>query len=164
VRTLLIVWWSATGAARALSDAADAAARAAAPDLRVRKLRCDEADARDLLEADGLIFACPEMLGSMAGMMKDFFDRTYYPALDQLAGTPYAVIVSAGSDGHGAIRQIERITTGWRLRRVAPPLRVCTHAQTSAAILADKHLPESALDEARELGATLAQGLVLGVW
>ena len=164
MRTLLIVWWSVTGAARALADAADAAARAATPNLQVRKLRCDEAGARDLLDADGLIFACPEMLGSMAGMMKDFFDRTYYPALDQLAGKPYAVIVSAGSDGDGAIRQIERIMTGWRLRRVAPPLRVCTHAQTPAAILADKQVPDSALDEARELGAALAQGLALGVW
>ena len=164
VKTLLIVWWSVTGAARALADAAEAAARASEPGLRVMKIRCDQAGIRDLLNADALILVCPEMLGSIAGMMKDFFDRTYYPALDGLAGKPYALMVSAGSDGCGAVRQVERIVTGWRLRQVAPALIACTHAQSPAAIQADKQLPRSVLDEADALGAMLAHGLVMGVW
>jgi len=163
-RTLLIVWWSATGAARALAEAAELAARLSAPEMTIRRVRCDQVTENDLLQADALIFACPEMLGSMAGMMKDFFDRTYYPALERLAGKPYAVIVSAGSDGQGAIRQIQRIAAGWRLRPVAEPLLVCTHAQTAEAILADKRLPDSALEQARELGAAIASGVSLGIW
>ena len=123
-----------------------------------------QAGIRDLLNADALILVCPEMLGSIAGMMKDFFDRTYYPALDGLAGKPYALMVSAGSDGQGAVRQVERIVTGWRLRQVAPALIACTHAQSPAAIQADKQLPRSVLDEADALGAMLAHGLVMGVW
>ena len=163
-RTVLIVWWSATGAARALAEAAEGAARASAPEMMIRRVRCDQATADDLLQADALMFACPEMLGSMAGMMKDFFDRTYYPALERLAGKPYAVMISAGSDGQGAIRQIQRIAAGWRLRPVAEPLLVCTHAQTAEAILADKCLSDSALERARELGAAIASGVSLGIW
>lgn len=153
-----------TGAARALAEAAAAGARAAEPALCVRLLRCDQARADDVCEAHAFVFACPEMLGSAAGLMKDFFDRTYYPVLGRVAGKPYALIVSAGSDGQGAVRQLERIATGWRLRAVAAPLVVCTQAQTPEAILADKRLPGSALERAGELGATLAGGLALGLW
>ena len=101
-----------TGAARALAQAAAAAAAAAEPGIHVRSVRCDEANADDLCGADAVLIVCPEMLGSAAGMMKDFFDRTYYPALGRLSGRPYALIVSAGSDGEGAVRQIERIASG----------------------------------------------------
>lgn len=161
--TLLIVWWSVTGAARAL---AQAAATGAASEVTVstRLMRCDQASANDLLEAGGLIIACPEMLGSMAGQMKDFFDRTYYEVIERLAGRPYAVIIAAGSDGQGAARQIERIATGWRLREVAAPLIVCTRAQTAAAIQAQKTVPPSELARANELGAMLAAGLSIGMW
>jgi NAD(P)H-dependent FMN reductase len=76
------------------------------------------------LQADGYIFATPENLAAMSGVMKDFFDRTYYAALDRIAGRPYAVLICAGSDGANAARQVERIVTGWRLKRAAPTLIV----------------------------------------
>jgi len=72
------------------------------------------------------VFASPENLAAMSGQMKDFFDRTYYAALDQLNGRPYAVMICAGSDGRNAAQQIERIATGWRLRAIAQPFIVCT--------------------------------------
>lgn len=126
--------------------------------------RCDRVSAAALLRADALLFATPECLGSMAGPMKAFFDRCYYPAFDRLVGRPYATIVCAGSDGQGAIRQIDRIATGWRLKRVADPLRVITGAQTPDTILAPKKIDASSLSAAGELGATLAAGTVLGIW
>jgi hypothetical protein len=100
----------------------------------------------------------------MAGMMKDFFDRTYYAALDRVNGRPYAVMICAGSDGSNAARQIERIATGWRLRRVAEPLIICTHAQTPEAIAAPKVIAEADLARCRELGAALAAGLAIGMF
>ncbi len=96
--------------------------------------------------------------------MKDFFDRTYYGALGELAGRPYAVMVSAGSDGESTVRQIARIGAGWRLREAAPPLIVCTRAQDPQSILNRKTVERSALARARELGKTLAAGLAIGVW
>ena len=127
-------------------------------------LAARDADAADMLAADGYLFACPENLASMAGVMKDFFDRCYYPVLDRLNGRPYAAMICAGSDGEGAARQIARIATGWRLRAVADPLIICTHAQTPEAILAPKVIPPADLARCEELGSALAAGLAMGVF
>ena len=123
-----------------------------------------EAGPEDLLEADGYVFACPENLAAIAGLMKDFFDRCYYPVLDRIQGRPYAVMVCAGSDGSNAVRQIERIATGWRLKAVAPALIVCTHPQTPEQILAPKTVGSAELARCAELGEGLAAGLAAGVF
>jgi hypothetical protein len=117
---------------------AEAAANAAA-EVTVRLLNASDATSEDLLAADGYIFATPENLAAMAGAMKEFFDRTYYPVLERLNGRPYATMICAGGDGENAARQIARIATGWRLKAVAPPLIVRTNAQTPDAILVPLH-------------------------
>jgi flavodoxin len=162
-KTLLIVWQSMTGGTRQMAEAA-AAGAGTEPAVQVLFKAAPQAGPADLLAADGYLFATPENLASMAGLMKDFFDRCYYPALGRIEGRPYATMVCAGSDGSGAARQIERICTGWRLRSTAPPLIVCTQAQTPEAILAPKTLPEIELARCRELGQALAAGLALGVF
>jgi multimeric flavodoxin WrbA len=108
--------------------------------------------------------ATPENLAAMSGKMKDFFDRTYYAALDRVNGRPYAILICAGSDGRSAAQQIERIATGWRLHAIADPIIVCTHAQTAEAILRPKHIAEQDLKLCAELGATLASGIALGIF
>ncbi len=160
---LSIVWWSTTGASRQL---AEAAAQGAHSEHGVETVitRCDRAGPDDVLASDALIVATPEHLASMAGPMKHFFDRCYYPVLGRTEGRPYALVVAAGSDGSGTIRQLERIFTGWRMRRVAEPLLVITHAQTPEAILAPKTVPRDELERARELGAAMAAGTALGIW
>jgi multimeric flavodoxin WrbA len=161
VVSLLIVWYSATGGSEAMAQAAAGGASGA---VAVTFKRASDAGADDLIAADGYIFVCPENLASMAGVMKDFFDRAYYPALGQIEGRPYAVMICAGSDGAGAARQVARIATGWRLRAIAEPLIICTHAQTTEAILAPKVIPEADLAKCRDLGAAMANGLAMGVF
>ena len=100
----------------------------------------------------------------MSGVMKDFFDRTFYAVLDRIIGRPYATLICAGSDGGNAARQIARICTGWRLKAVSAPLIVCTHAQTPEKILAPKIIPQQDLDRCAEVGAALAAGLALGMF
>ena len=163
MKSLLIAYASFTGGTRQMAEAAAEGARAE-EGVQVRLLPAPQAGPDELLAADGYVFAAPEMLGSMAGQMKDLFDRCYYPLLDRLQGRPYAALVCAGSDGQGAARQLERIATGWRLKSVAPPLIVCTRAQTPQAILAPKQLDAADLHACRELGAALAAGLALGVF
>src|SRR3972149_10703580 len=127
MKELLIVFHSMTGGTH---QRAEAAARGAAvePEVRVRLLRASAAGAEDVLRADGHVFATPENLAAMSGVMKDFFDRTYYGVLDRIAGRAYATLICAGSDGQNAARQIGRICTGGRLQPVADPLIVCHHA------------------------------------
>ena len=163
MKTLLIVFQSRTGGTRQMAEAA-ARGAAAEPQVQVRLLPAPEAQPEDVLAADGYIFAAPENLAAIAGLMKDFFDRCYYPALDRIEGRPYAVLVCAGSDGQNAVRQIERIATGWRLKAVMPALIVCTHAQTPEDILRAKRIADSDLARCSEIGAGLAAGLALGVF
>ena len=144
---------------------AESAAEAAGEeDVDVQLLKACDAQPEDVLAADGYIFATPENLAALAGVMKDFFDRTYYPVLDRIAGRPYATLICAGSDGENAARQIARIATGWRLRAIADPIIVCTHAQTPERILAAKVIGEGDLERCRELGAQLAAGLAMGIY
>ena len=165
MKHLLILWHSRTGTAQALAQAAhDAAIDAAAEDVRVTLCPASDATSALMLAADGYVFACPENLGSMSGMMKEMVDRLYYPLLDHIAGRPYALIIAAGTDGEGASRQWTRIATGWRLRAIADPLIVRTGADTPEAILAKKQPAPDDLSRAGELGATLAAGLSIGAF
>lgn len=129
-----------------------------------RLLRADEVEARDVLDAQGYLFCCPENLASMSGLMKEMFDRLYYPVLGRIEGRPYATVIAAGSDGEGAQRQLDRIATGWRLKRVTEPMIVNFAAQTPEAILAQKSVAPADLEACRELGAALAEGLRLGMF
>ena len=162
-KTLLIVYHSLTGGTRQMAEAARAGAAGEAA-CAVRLLHAAQAGPQDVLAADGYVFATPENLAAMSGQLKDFFDRSYYGVLDQVNGRPYASLVCAGSDGSNAARQIARIATGWRLKPVAEPLIVCTHAQTPEAILAPKQIGDEDLERCRALGEALAAGLVLGVF
>jgi multimeric flavodoxin WrbA len=163
MKTLLVVYHSMTGGTLQM---AQAAARGAAghSGVRVSLLTAAGAQASDLLEASGYIFATPENLAAMSGQMKDFFDRTYYAVLERLNGRPYAILICAGSDGRNAAQQVERIATGWRLKAIAEPRIVCTHAQTPEAILKPKVIAPADLLACEELGATLAAGTELGIF
>ena len=161
-RKLLIVWHSRSGAARQLAHEACRGARDAIGELEAQErlgtimLAAADATVDDVLAADAYLFCAPENLGSLSGAMKEFFDRSYYGVLDRIAGRPYALLISAGSDGEGAVRQAQRICTGWRLREAAPAYIAHMHAQTPEEILAEKTLDDAQIEHARLTGGTLA--------
>jgi multimeric flavodoxin WrbA len=163
MKQLLIVYHSLTGGTLQMAQAA-AVGASRESNVPVRLETAIAAGPDSLLEASGYLFACPENLAAMAGLMKDFFDRSYYPVLERLQGRPYATLICAGSDGTNAARQIERIATGWRLKAIAAPLIVCTHAQTPEEILRPKQISAADLARCDELGATIAAGLELGIY
>ena len=163
LKQLLIVYHTRTHGTRQMAQAAVTGA-ARASSLEVCLESASDCGPASLLAASGYLFACPENLAAMSGLMKDFFDRCYYPVLERLHGRPYATLICAGSDGSNAARQIERIATGWRLRQIAPPLIVCTGAQTPEEILQPKVIAAQDLARCEELGATLAAGMELGVF
>lgn len=150
-RHLLIVYHSQSGHTEALAQAAHAGAQAV-EEVEVRRLRAFDAGLDDLLWAHGLLLGTPENFGYMSGALKDFLDRTYYPAQGRVEGLPYAVFISAGNDGTGALAAIERIARGYPLKPVCEALIV--RGEVDAAALA----------RARELGETLAAGIAFGVF
>ena len=158
---LLIVYHSKTGGSRQMAEAAHVAAQ---EEIDCVLKPAAEAGPEDLLAAQGYIFCAPENLAAIAGVMKDFFDRCYYPVLGQIEGRPYAQMVCAGSDGENAVRQTARIAQGWRLKPVQDALIICTHAQSPEAILAEKTIPDEELAQCRALGQALGAGLAMGAF
>lgn len=156
---LLITYHSRTNATAQMAQAAYEAART---ECDTTLLTADQAGPEDLLSHDAYLFAAPENLAAISGVMKDFYDRSYYPVLGKIEGRPYAQIVAAGSDGTNAARQTARIATGWRLKEVQPPLILNLDAQTAEAILAPKILRKEQLAPCRDLGAALGAALSMG--
>ena len=140
------------GSTRSLVEAAQAGATAAESALPCRALPATEAGPEHVLEAGAMLLATPEKFGYMAGTLKDFFDRSFYPLQGRVAGLAYGLMVCAGNDGRGAVEAVDRIVRGWSLRRVANPLRV-----VGSPTPAD-------LEEARSLGALLASGVAMGIF
>ena len=155
--TLLVIWHSRTSASEQM-------ARAASDHGSARLMRAKDVAPQDLLDSQGYLFVCPENLGSLSGEMKEMFDCNYYPVIGRIEGRPYASIIAAGTDGQGAQRQIDKIVTGWRLKRVAEPVIVNFDAQTSEQILAKKSLSDNVLRDCRDLGQALAEGLLIGAF
>ncbi len=150
-KRLLIVFHSQSGNTARLAEAVLRGARRER-EVEVRCLRAFDAGTEDLLACDGLLLGTPENFGYMSGALKDFFDRTYYPCEGKLTGLPYAVFVSAGNDGSGAVREIGRIANGYGWKQVAE------------AVIARKEISADHLQAAEDLGEAFAAGLALGVF
>ena len=163
MKNLLFVYHSYTGGTAQMIKAAAEAARAET-NTKVHVLKAEDCEPIDMAAADGFIFATPENLAAIAGVMKAFFDRCYYPLLGKIEGRPYAAMICAGSDGENARQQLERIATGWRLKKVIDTPIICTHAQTEHEILARKNIDQKDLESCAEVGATLSTGLAMGIF
>lgn len=111
-----------------------------------------EANVDDLLNCSGIAIGSPEYFGTMAGMIKDFFDRTYEAAKDKTIGLPFVVFVCAGNDGREAIVQIERIAAGYKWKKVQEHMRVVGVPT------------EQNLADVEELGQTLSAGIDFGIF
>jgi NAD(P)H-dependent FMN reductase len=158
MKRLLIVYHTQFGGTAQMADAAHAGARTIDDVDTVRK-RAADAGVEDLLGADALLIATSENFGGMAGMVKDFLERVYYPCEGRLEGRPYAVLVCAGTDGAGAMRDVDRVATGLRLSKVHPGL-VHRSGRTAQA----QTIPDDVLARCGEIGATLAAGLSAGIY
>lgn len=148
---LLIYAGHAGGRTYAMVEAVKRGVADAGDDVELRALPALEAGVDDLLWANGLLIGTPEHFGYMAGAIKDFFDRTFYPVQDRVDGLPYAIFVSAGNDGTGAVTSIQRIAIGYRWKQSTEPL------------VLKGDLSDADLQKCAELGQTMAAGLALGV-
>lgn len=121
-------------------------------EIKVILKKAGDADIEDLLNCNAIAIGSPEYFGTMAGMIKDFFDRTFEVAQEKTIGLPFVIFVCAGNDGRGAMSQIERIAAGYKWKKILEHLRV-VGAPT-----------EKDLADLEELGQTLAAGLDFGIF
>ncbi|MBT8138521.1 MAG: NAD(P)H-dependent oxidoreductase [Gammaproteobacteria bacterium] len=151
MKNLLIVYHSQSGNTLKLANAVASGARLE-QGVSVHLLPALEAGLDELLQADGVLFGTPENLGYMSGALKDFFDRTFYPAEPHQLSTPYALFISAGNDGTGAVREIDRILRGYPMRKVAEPLIVTGEVDADA------------LAQGEALGQAMAAAVAMGAF
>ena len=153
MKHLLIVYHSQSGKTAAMAQAVlEGATHADIDSVDVRIRIAADAGPRDLLWCDAVIFATPENFGYMAGAMKDFFDRTFYPCAGRLEGMPYAVVIGAGNDGTGALGALRRIVRGFPLNEIQEPI-ICRGP-----------IDDRILSSCETLGTTIAAGLEVGVY
>ncbi len=152
MKHLLILYHTQSGNTGKLAEAVYKGACLEAEAVESRLLKAADGTLDDLLWCDGVLFGTPENFGYMSGMLKDFFDRTFYPAEPYELNRPYGLFVSAGNDGSGAVRECDRILLGYPMKKALEPL-----------VVRGEITPE-ALAEAEELGQTLACGLSMGVF
>jgi len=151
MKSLLIIYHSQSGACAQLSRAAWRGARRE-QDMAVQVKRVWDAGSQHLAGADGVLLVAAENSGALSGGMKDFLDRTFYPCIAKELVLPYALLVSAGNDGRGAVRQAERILSGYPFTQAAEPL-ILRGEVTS------QHLQAS-----EDLGQAFATGLSMGIF
>jgi multimeric flavodoxin WrbA len=151
MKVLLIIYHSQSGTCAQLARAALQGAQRET-DVRVCVKRAWDAGTLDLSRADGILLVMAENSGALSGGMKDFLDRTFYPAIARGLVLPYALLISAGNDGRGAERQAQRILSGYPFPAAAEPLIV--RGEWCAA-----HQEASA-----ELGQAFAAGLSMGIF
>ena len=153
LKHLLIIYHSQSGHTRSMADAVHrGATRPEVEGVETRTIQALRAGAGDLLWADALVLGTPENFGYMSGAMKDFLDRTFYPCAGRVESLPYAVFISAGNDGTGALSNIRRIARGYPFREVQEP------------IIARGEPDETVLERCEQLGTAIAAGLEMGVF
>ena len=111
-----------------------------------------DAGAEDVMDCDGIILGTTENFGYMSGVLKDFFERIYYPCLENTEGKPVGLYVKGGLDGEGARISVEKILTGLRWKMILPAL-----------VLRGEYQPDFE-KQVRELGMTMAAGLEAGIY
>jgi multimeric flavodoxin WrbA len=125
------------------------------PDIEnIEVTSCDylSASADDVLWCDGIILGTTENFGYMAGLMKDFFERIYYPCLEKTRALPCALYIRAGLDGQGTKVAVEKILTGLRWKLV------------QEALILKGDYQESFKGEVKELGMNFSAGLEAGIF
>jgi multimeric flavodoxin WrbA len=148
---ILIVYHSQTGNTEKMANAVAIGAKSI-KGVEVVLKKAGDATLEDLLTADGLAVGTPENFGYMSGMLKDFFDRTFYGAQEKTFRKPFVVFISAGNDGTGALRAIERIALGYKFKTVYQP------------VIAKGPITEEIINQCHELGATIAGGCQVGIY
>ncbi len=152
MKHLLVIYHSQSGNTERLMQAVCEGISAEAGSVELRCKRAFDGELEDLLWCDGVMFGTPENFGYMSGALKDFYDRTFYPAEPYELNRPYALFISAGNDGTGAVRECDRILKGYPMKKVMEPLIV------------RKEITQEDLEAAREFGQTMACGLGMGIF
>jgi len=146
---ILIVYHSLSGNTRKMAEAVAEGARAVA-DTEVTVKTGLEATIDDLLACDGIAIGSPDYFSYMAGGVKDFLDRTYYPSQGKVSGKPAVAFGSAGGPADNILKILDQAMGWFKFKKAAE------------SVGASGGVAPGALMECKELGRKLAEAAKAG--
>lgn len=142
---VLVIYHSQGGTTEKMARAiAEGAAEVKGTQVTVKKAL--EAGIDDLLACDAIAVGSPDYFSYMAGGVKDFFDRVYYPAQGKVTGKPCVTFGSAGGPATVVLECLDKMCfSAMKFKKVADSVGV-----------SGKVSPEM-LAECKALGRKLAE-------
>jgi len=145
---ILIVYHSQSGVVKRMAYAVkEGIERNSNLEIIIKK--AEQANQDDLKAASGIAIGTPDYFDYMAGTVKDFFDRTFYPVQSRITGSltanmPCVFFVSAGTSGEPTIESLKKISMAFKFKVID-------------YVVCGPHLSEEILERCVELGRKLAE-------
>jgi flavorubredoxin len=119
---VLIVYHSMGGNTKAAAEAVARGAESVAGTKVILK-QALEADVDDLVDCDAIALGTPDYFSYMAGGLKDFLDRTYYPSMGKVTDKSCLIFVSHGGGG-SAVDSVKSVARSFKFREVSAAILV----------------------------------------
>ena len=157
MKNILIIYHSQSGVVEKMAYALKAGVESINKDFQIELKKAQDAGWDDLKMADGIAIGTPDYFDYMAGTVKDFFDRTFYPSQSKIEGSltanlPCVFFASGGIGGEPAIESLKRISTAFKFKvidyiAVSPKLTADTLKKSEdlgkklgASVLSDRNI------------------------
>lgn len=128
---VLIVYYSLSGNTKAAAEEVAEGIKVAGAKSIIRE--GFEASPEDLLNCDAIAVGTPEYFSYMAGGVKDFFDRSFYPTQDKVTGKPCAIFITHGG-GDSAGDSVKNICSTFKFKLIGEPLSVKNRPDKDASV------------------------------
>ena len=119
---VLIIYHSQSGNTQAAAEAvAEGVREVSGTEVVIKEAL--RATTEDLLGCDVIAVGTPDYFSYMAGGLKDFFDRTYYPTQGEVTDKPCGIFVTHGGGGK-AVESVKSICASFKLQIIGDPVLV----------------------------------------
>ncbi len=128
---VLIVYHTLSGNTEKMAQAFAEGAKSV-QGIEVVTKKAFDATLEDLLACDAVAFGSADYFSYIAGALKDFFDRTYYPSQGKVAGKPYVAFATGGGGGETALAVLDRLCGSFKFRKAAEGIAVMMSPSSEA--------------------------------
>jgi flavodoxin I len=139
---VLVIYHSLSGNTEKMAKAVQEGAASSGAEAVLKKAA--DANADDLMNCDAVVMGTANYFSRESGMMKDFFDRTFFTLKGNVDNKPYAVFGSYGGGGEVAIDSLAKLCDNLGLKKAAD--NVGAQREPSA----------EAIEKCKALGAKMA--------
>ncbi len=144
---VLVIYHTLSGNTEKMANAvAEGAKSVTGTNVIVKK--AFDATLDDFVNCDGVAFGSADYFSYIAGAVKDFFDRTFYPSRGKVDGKPCITFGTGGGGGDKVVGVLERMCyNAFKLKKVAD------------SVTAGGRISDSDLEECRKERKKLAEAL-----